>query len=113
MTQRAFSPLKYEVSLALRKASRLSCFVPEAALAKPGSSNRTQESLFISLRLREISRLSVFTLISVPARTVLWLPVILKSLPLRTRAMGCSGALGAAAAAAAAAAICSAGAAQG
>ncbi len=110
LTQRASLSLKYEVSLALRNASRLSCFVPEAALAKPGSSKTTHESLFISLKERATSRLSVFTSISVPARTVLWLPVTLKSLPLRTRAMGCSGGL---AGAAAAAAICCAGPAPG
>ena len=66
---------------------------------KPGSSKMTHEPLSISVRLRETSRLSVFTWISVPARTVLWLPVILKSLPLRTRAMGGCGARRAAAAA--------------
>src|SRR5690348_9172568 len=88
----------------------LPCSVPEPALVKPGSSNRTHESLFISLRLRETSRRSVLTSISVPARTVLWLPVILKSLPLRTSVTGGSaGALGAAAAAA----ICCAGPAPG
>lgn len=76
MTHSAFSPLKYEVSFALRNASRLSCFVPESDLAKPGSSKITHESLFISLRLKETSGLSVLTRISVPARTVLWLPVM-------------------------------------
>src|SRR6185436_7904524 len=88
LTQRESLSLKYEVSLALRNASMLSCFVPEAALAKPGSSNMIHESLFISLRLRETSGLSVFTRISIPERTVLWLPVILKSLPLRMRMTG-------------------------
>lgn len=98
---RASLSLTYEVSLALRNASTLSCFVPEDALAKPGSSNVTHESLFISLGLRETSGLSFFTWISVPPRTVLWLPVTLKTLPLRTRAMGCSMTPGGTAAAAA------------
>ena len=34
LTQRASLSLKYEVSLALRNASRLSCFVPEAAVGE-------------------------------------------------------------------------------
>src|SRR6516162_2100732 len=88
----------------------LASSIPEAALVKPGSSKMTHEPRSISLILRETSRLSVFTRISEPARTVLWLPVILKSLPLRTRVTGGSaGALGAAAAAA----ICCAGGAPG
>jgi hypothetical protein len=49
----------------------LSCFVPESALAKPGSSNITHEPLFISLRLNETSGLSVFTRISVDTNFVL------------------------------------------
>src|ERR1700730_17937949 len=70
-TQTASGPLKYEVSVALRRASMLSCCFPEVALAKPGSSNTTHESLSISVKLIETSGLSVFTRISVPARTVL------------------------------------------
>src|SRR5678816_3949529 len=70
----------------------LGCSVPEAALVKPGSSNMTHDPWSISARLRETSCLSVFTRISVPARTVLWLPVILNSLPFRTSAMGPCGA---------------------
>ncbi|MNC93138.1 hypothetical protein D3C83_96980 [compost metagenome] len=70
-TQTASGPLKYEVSVALRRASMLSCCFPEVALAKPGSSNTTHESLAISLKLSATSGLSVFTRISVPARTVL------------------------------------------
>src|SRR5262245_56453490 len=88
----ASGPLKYEVSVALRRASMLSRCFPEDALAKPGSSNTTHESLAISLKLRETSDLSVFTWISVPARTTLWLAVILKSLLLRLRTIGCWGA---------------------
>src|SRR5215510_1456329 len=84
-TQTASGPLKYEVSVALRRASMLSCCFPEVALAKPGSSNTTHESLAISVKLNETSGLSVFTRISVPARTVLELTVIVKSLPLRDR----------------------------
>lgn len=61
---------------------------PGPELAKPGSSKITHESLFISLKLKETSGLSVFTWISVPARSVLWLPVMWKSLPLRLRTMG-------------------------
>src|SRR6188508_816666 len=68
----------------------LGCSVPEAALLKPGSSNMTHDPWSISARLRETTCLSVFTRISVPARTVLWLPVILKSLPLRLRVIGCA-----------------------
>ena len=64
------------VAFALRNASMLGCSVPEAALVKPGSSNRTHDPWSISARLRETSCLSVFTRISVPARTVLWLPVM-------------------------------------
>src|SRR5262245_27500243 len=67
----------------------LGCAVPVAAVLNPGSWKITQESLFISLRLKETEGLSVFTRISVPARSVLWLPVILKSLPLRLRTIGC------------------------
>src|SRR4030095_6551770 len=70
----------------------LGCSVPEAALVKPGTSNITQYPWSISARLRETCCLSVFTRISVPARTVLWLPVILNSLPFRTSAMGPCGA---------------------
>src|SRR5215469_18186810 len=76
LTQRASPPLKYDVAFALRNASMLGCSVPEAALVKPGSSNMTHDPWSISARLRETSCLSVFTRISVPARTVLWLPVM-------------------------------------
>src|SRR3954469_17858899 len=92
LTQRASPPLKYDVAFALRNASMLGCSVPEAALLKPGSSNMTQDPWSISARLRETCCLSVFTRISSPARTVLWLPVILNSLPFRTSAMGAGGA---------------------
>src|SRR5215469_2130241 len=69
-TQTASGPLKYEVSVALRRASMLSCCFPEVALAKPGSSNTTHESLAISLKLIETSGLSVFTRISVPSEAM-------------------------------------------
>src|SRR6187401_2436818 len=111
-TQTASAALKYEVSVALRRASRLSCCFPEAALAKPGSSNTTHESLAISVRLMATSGLSVFTRISVPARTVLWLAVILKSLPLRLRTIGFGGAAAGAGGAARGAAAAPAGAAD-
>ena len=88
LTQRASPPLNQDVSFALRKASMLSCSVPEAALVKPGSSNMTQEPWFISLTLRETSGRSVLTSISVPARTLLALPATLNSTPLRSSVMG-------------------------
>jgi hypothetical protein len=65
LTQRAFSPLNQDVSLALRNAAMLPCCVPEAALVKPGSSNMTHDSRFISLIPSVTSGLSVMTLISV------------------------------------------------
>src|SRR5215467_16212390 len=80
--------LEYEVSVALRRASMLSCCFPEVAVAKPGSSNTTHESLAISLKLIETSGLSVFTRISVPARTVVALSFIVKSLPLWLSTIG-------------------------
>ena len=45
LTQSASLPLKYEVALAWRSASRLSCGVPEAAVVNPGSSKITHEPL--------------------------------------------------------------------
>ena len=86
MTQSESLLLKYEVSLALRSASRLSCDAPEAAVVNPGSSKITQEPLSSSVTERDRLGLSVATLISVPART---LPeVTLYSLPLRLRTTG-------------------------
>ena len=70
MTHRASVSLKYEVSLAVRSASRLVCGVPEAAVLKPGSWKITHEPLSSSDSLRDTSGLSVVTLISVPARTL-------------------------------------------
>ena len=70
MTQSASLSLKYEVSLALRSASRLSCGAPEAAVVNPGRSKITHEPFSISVRERDTDGLSVVTLISVPARTV-------------------------------------------
>src|SRR5579872_2440640 len=52
----------------------------------------THDPWSISARLRETSFLSVFTRISMPAFTVLWLPAILNSLPFRISAMGACGA---------------------
>ena len=71
LTQSESLPLKYEVSLALRSASRLSCGVPEAAVVNPGSSKITHEPRSSSVRERDTFGLSVVTLISVPARTLL------------------------------------------
>ena len=86
LTQSESLPLKYEVSLALRSASRLSCDVPEAAVVNPGSSKITQEPRSSSVTERDMFGLSVVTLISVPART---LPeVTVYSLPLRLRTIG-------------------------
>ena len=70
MTQSSPLSLKYEVSLALRSASRLFCCVPEAAVVNPGRSKITQEPRSISVRERDTDGRSVVTLISVPARTV-------------------------------------------
>ena len=70
MTHSAFVSLKYEVSLAWRSASRLVCSLPEAAALKPGSSKITHEPLSSSDSLRDTDGLSVVTLISVPARTL-------------------------------------------
>jgi hypothetical protein len=62
--------LKYEVSLACRSAARLFCCVPEAAVVNPGSWKITYMPLSISVRVRFRDGLSVATLISVPARTL-------------------------------------------
>src|SRR5580765_6460299 len=86
-TQSASLPLKYEVSLALRSASRLSCGAPDAAVVNPGSSKITHEPRSSSFRVRGTDGLSVVTLISVPARTLLP-PVTVNSLPLRLRTTG-------------------------
>ena len=87
LTHSASLPLKYEVSLALRSASKLLCSVPEAAVVNPGSSKITHEPLSISVRMRDMDGRSVVTLISVPARTLLP-PVTVYSLPLRLRTTG-------------------------
>jgi hypothetical protein len=70
LTQSSPLSLKYEVSLALRSASRLFCGVPEAAVVNPGRSKITHEPFSISVTERATVGLSVVTLISVPARTV-------------------------------------------
>jgi len=75
LTHSASLSLKYEVSLALRNASRLLCSVPEAAVVNPGSSKITHEPASISVRLRFTDGLSVATLISVPARTLVLVTV--------------------------------------
>ena len=87
LTQSASLSLKYEVALVLRRASRLLCSVPEAAVVNPGSSKITHEPASISVRERDTVGLSVATLISVPARTLL-APVTVNSLPLRLRTTG-------------------------
>src|SRR5499427_264632 len=70
----------------------LSCAVPEDAVLNPGSSNITHEPASSSVTLRDRDGLSVVTLYSVPARTLV-APVTGKSLPLRLRtASGCAGA---------------------
>ena len=86
LTHSASLPLKYELSLALRSASRLLCSVPEAAVVNPGSSKITHEPASISVSVRETFGLSVLTLISVPLRTLL--AVWVYSLPLRLRTTG-------------------------
>jgi hypothetical protein len=86
LTQSASLSLKYEVSLDMRSASRLFCCVPEAAVVNPGSWKMTQDPLSSSVRERDTVGLSVVTLISVPARTLV--PVTLYSLPLRLRMTG-------------------------
>ena len=72
LTHSASSLLKYEVTLAVRSPSRLLCSVPEAAVVNPGSWKITQEPSSISRRPRDTDGLSVVTVISVPARTLLW-----------------------------------------
>jgi len=86
LTHSSSLSLKYEVSLALRSASRLLCAVPEAAVVNPGSSKINHEPASISVRLRFRVGLSVVTFISVPARTLV--EVKLYSLPLRVRTTG-------------------------
>jgi hypothetical protein len=62
------------------------CSVPEAAVVNPGSSKITHEPASISVRVRDMVGLSVVTLISVPARTLL--AVWVYSLLLRLRTTG-------------------------
>src|SRR5687768_17445538 len=73
--------------LALRSASRLSTAVPEDAVVNPGSSNITHEPASSSDTLRDRVGLSVVTLYSVPARTLV-APLAVNSLPLRLRTTG-------------------------
>ena len=73
--------------LAEQRASRLSWGVPEAAVVKPGSSRITHEPLSSSVRPKDTDGLSVVTLISVPARTLV-APVTGNSLPLRLSTTG-------------------------
>src|SRR4029077_14492243 len=68
-------------------ASRLSCAVPEDAVVNPGSSNITHEPASSSFTLMFKVGLSVVTLYSVPARTLVS-PLAVKSLPLRLRTTG-------------------------
>ena len=87
LTQSASLSLKYEVSLVLRNAFKLSCGVPEAAAVNPGSSKITHEPRSSSVRVRGTDGLSVVTLISVPARTLVP-PVTVNSLLLRLSTTG-------------------------
>src|SRR6188472_1709262 len=75
LTQSASSSLKYEVSPALRSASRLLCCAPEAAVVNPGRSKITHEPASISVRVRFRDGLSVASLISVPALTLVLVTV--------------------------------------
>ena len=86
LTHRASLSLKYEVALALRSASRLSCGAPEAAVVNPGNSKITHEPESSSATLRFTDGLSVVSLISVPARMLV--EVTVYSLPLRLRTTG-------------------------
>ena len=87
LTQSESLSLKYEVVLALRSASRLLCCAPEAAVVNPGSWKITHEPLSSWLTLMGRFGLSVTTLISVPATTLVS-PVAVNSLPLRLRTTG-------------------------
>src|SRR6185436_19158410 len=69
---------------ALRSSSRLLCSVPDAAVVNPGSSNITHEPFSSSDTERDRVGLSVVTLNSLPARTLV-VPPTGKSLPLRVR----------------------------
>src|SRR6185503_1126368 len=89
LTHSASLSLTYEVSLALRSASRLLCCVPDAAVVNSGSLKMTHEPASISVRVRFKDGLSVATFISVPARTLPELKVY--SLPLRVRTTGGGG----------------------
>src|SRR5215510_3263034 len=60
-THSASLSLKYEVSLAVRSASRLLCSVPEAAVVNPGSWKITHEPLSSSVTERFTFGLSVAT----------------------------------------------------
>src|SRR5262245_34658158 len=86
LTHSASLSLKYEVSLALRSASRLFCSVPEAAVVNPGRSKITHEPASISVRVSGRDGLSVTSFISVPALTLVLVTVY--SLPLRLRTTG-------------------------
>src|SRR6185312_7328000 len=89
-TQRASLPLYQEVALDLRRASRLSSGVPEAAVVKPGSSKITHEPFSISVRRSGRDFRSVTTLISSPARTLVSPPRV-NSLPLLATTIGGGG----------------------
>src|SRR6185436_7441696 len=89
LTHSASLSLKYEVSLALRSASRLLCCAPDAAVRNPGSSKITHEPASISVRVKFRDGRSVATFISVPARTLPELKVY--SLPFRVRTTGGGG----------------------
>ena len=71
-------PLKYEVAVALRRSSRLFCWVPADAVVNPGSSKITQEPASVRERYGdEINAQSVLMarrLVERGVRTVLVLP---------------------------------------
>ena len=71
----------------MRSASRLSCAVPVDAVVNPGSSNITHEPASSSFTLMFRDGLSVVTLYSLPARTLVS-PSAVNSLPLRLRTTG-------------------------
>src|SRR5690606_8191611 len=92
-THSASSALNQDVLLAFRSASRLFCSTPAAAFAKPGSLNSTQEPASSSLTRMFTESLSVLTVNSLPARTLVS-PLVTTSLPLGVIRVGPGGASG-------------------
>src|SRR5690606_19144274 len=89
-THSASSALNHERWLALRSASRLFSSVPAAAFEKPGSRNITHAPASSSLTLMLTESLSVRTVNSLPARTLVS-PLVTTSLPLRVTRVGPGG----------------------